>query len=122
MGKKILFVDDSASMRQVVGMALSSAGYQVATAVDGQDGSTKLEQGRYDAIITDLNMPNMNGLEFIKVVKQHARNKFTPVIMLTTESSAALKQQGQAAGAKVWVVKPFKPEQLLAVLKKLIGA
>ncbi len=122
MGKKILFVDDSASMRQVVGMAIGGAGYEVVTAVDGKDGCAKLDQGRYDAIITDLNMPNMNGLEFIKAVKQHASNKFSPVIMLTTESSAALKQQGQAAGAKVWVIKPFKPDQLLAVLKQLVGA
>ncbi len=122
MGKKILFVDDSASMRQVVGMAINGAGYEVVTAVDGKDGAAKLDQGRYDAIITDLNMPNMNGIELIKVIKQHASNKFAPDIMLTTESSAELKKQGQAAGAKVWVVKPFKPDQLVGVLKKLIGA
>jgi len=121
MAKKILFVDDSASMRQVVGMALKTAGYEVESAVDGKDGVAKLGLGRFDAIITDLNMPNMNGIEFIKAIKQHPGNKFDPIVMLTTESSAAMKQQGQAAGAKVWVVKPFKPDQLLMVLKKLIG-
>jgi len=121
MGKKILFVDDSASMRKVVGMAMSGSGYEVTTAEDGKDGVAKMEQAKFDAIITDLNMPNMNGIEMIKVAKQNANNKFAPVIMLTTEAGDDLKQQGRAAGAKVWVVKPFKPDQLLGVLKKLIG-
>ena len=120
MGKKILFVDDSASMRQVVGIALKNAGYDVETAVDGQDGVSKLGD-RYAAIVTDLNMPNMNGIEFIKNVKQNANNKFAPIIMLTTESSDAMKKEGQAAGAKVWIVKPFKPDQLIGVLAKLLG-
>ncbi|MFK5983988.1 MAG: response regulator [Pseudomonadota bacterium] len=120
MGKKILFVDDSASMRQVVGIAMKNAGFEVTTANDGQDGVSKLSE-RFNAIITDLNMPNMNGIEFIKAIKQNANNKFSPIIMLTTESSAEMKKQGQAAGAKVWMVKPFKPEQLLMVLKKLLG-
>lgn len=121
MAKKILFVDDSASMRQVVGMAIGNSGYEVTTAVDGVDGVSKLNQGKFDAIISDLNMPNMDGIEFLKAVKQHAKNKFTPVIMLTTEAGDEMKQKGRAAGAKVWVVKPFKPEQLLAILTKLIG-
>ena len=120
MGKKILFVDDSASMRQVVGIAMKNAGYEVETAVDGQDGVSKLNE-RFNAIITDLNMPNMNGIEFIKAVKLNNNNKFTPIIMLTTESSPEMKKQGQEAGAKVWMVKPFKPDQLLMVLKKLLG-
>ena len=120
MGKKILFVDDSASMRQVVGIALKNAGYDVTAAVDGQDAVTKLTE-RFDAIVTDLNMPNMNGIDLITAVKQNANNKFSPVIMLTTESSDAMKKEGQAAGAKVWIVKPFKPDQLLMVLGKLIG-
>jgi two-component system, chemotaxis family, chemotaxis protein CheY len=120
MGKKILFVDDSASMRQVVGIALKNAGYEVETAVDGQDAVGKLGE-RYAAIVTDLNMPNMNGIEFIKAAKQNANNKFAPIIMLTTESADAMKKEGQAAGAKVWIVKPFKPDQLLSVLQKLIG-
>lgn len=121
MSKKILFVDDSASMRQVVGMAISGAGYEVTTAEDGKDGVSKMNQDKFDAIITDLNMPNMNGIEMIKVAKRNAKNKFAPVIMLTTEAGDDMKQQGKAAGAKVWVVKPFKPDQLLGVLQKLLG-
>ena len=120
MGKKILFVDDSASMRQVVGIALKNAGYDVTAAVDGRDAVSKLSD-RFAATVTDLNMPNMNGIDLIKAVKQNANNKFAPVIMLTTESSEAMKKQGQAAGAKVWIIKPFKPDQLLGVLTKLLG-
>ena len=119
MGKKILFVDDSASMRQVVGIALKNAGYDVETAVDGQDAVGKLSE-RFAAIVTDLNMPNIDGFEFIKAAKLNANNKFAPIIMLTTESSDAMKKQGQAAGAKVWIIKPFKPDQLIGVLAKLI--
>lgn len=121
MAKKLLFVDDSASMRQVVGMAIKAAGYEVTTAVDGVDGLNQLKQQRFDAIITDLNMPNMNGIELIKAAKQERNNRFAPIVMLTTESSEEFKQQGKAAGAKAWVVKPFKPEQLLAVIAKLVG-
>ena len=121
MGKKILFVDDSASMRQIVGMAISGAGYDVTSAEDGVDAMIKVEADKFDAIISDVNMPNMNGIELIKAIKQNANNKFAPIIMLTTESSDELKQQGKAAGAKVWVVKPFKPDQLIGVIKKLIG-
>jgi len=121
MGKKVLFVDDSASMRQVVGMAITGAGYDVTTAVDGVDGVAKLNQDKFDVIISDLNMPNMNGIELIKAAKQNSQNKFAPVIMLTTEAGDDMKQQGKSAGAKVWVVKPFKPDQLLGVIQKLIG-
>lgn len=121
MGKQLLFVDDSASMRQVVGKALTGAGYEVDAAVDGRDGLSKLDGKKFDAIITDLNMPNMNGIELIKEAKKNAKNRFTPIIMLTTEAGDDLKQQGRAAGAKVWVVKPFKPDQLITVLKKIVG-
>jgi two-component system, chemotaxis family, chemotaxis protein CheY len=121
MPKKLLFVDDSASMRQVVGMAIKAAGYEVTTAVDGIDGLQKLKASRFDAIITDLNMPNMNGIELIKAAKLEPNNRFAPIVMLTTESSNELKQQGRAAGAKAWVVKPFKAEQLLGVISKLVG-
>lgn len=121
MAKKVLFVDDSASMRKVVGMAITGAGYEVVTAEDGKDGVAKMEQEKFDAIISDLNMPNMNGIEMIKAAKQNANNKFAPIIMLTTEAGDDMKQQGKEAGAKVWVVKPFKPDQLLGVLTKLIG-
>lgn len=121
MSKKILFVDDSSSMRQVVGLAMKKFGYEVTTAVDGVDGTKKLGDGRYDAIITDLNMPNMNGIEFIKHVKKHPNNKFAPIIMLTTESSGAMKEEGKKAGAKVWITKPFHPDKMLSVLQKLLG-
>jgi two-component system, chemotaxis family, chemotaxis protein CheY len=119
--KTILFVDDSASVRQVLKMALCSAGYDPTTADDGKLGLAKAAQTRYDLIISDVNMPNMNGIEMLKNIKSGQKNKFTPVIMLTTEAGNDMKQQGKAAGAKVWVVKPFKPEQLLVVIKKLIG-
>ncbi|NRA22883.1 MAG: response regulator [Oleispira sp.] len=121
MGKKILFVDDSASMRQVMKLAMEAKSFEVTTAVDGVDGTKQLESGRFDVIISDLNMPNLNGIEFLKNAKKSTKNKFTPVIMLTTESADDMKQKGQAAGAKVWVVKPFRPEQLLSIIQKLIG-
>ena len=113
-------MDDSASMRQVVGMAMTGAGYAVTLAKDGLEGLAFLEQGRFDAVITDLNMPNMDGIELIKAAKSNANNRFTPIIMLTTESSEEKMKQGQLAGAKVWVVKPFKPHELLDVMAKLI--
>ncbi len=121
MTKKVLFVDDSASMRQVLQMSINAAGYDVSTAVDGIDGSAKADKERFDVIVSDVNMPNLNGLEMVKKIKAGGINKFTPVIMLTTEAGDDMKQKGKAAGAKVWVVKPFKPDQLLTVIKKLIG-
>lgn len=120
MSKKILFVDDSTSMRKVVGHAIENAGYEVTTAVDGVDAASKLDKQKFDVIITDLNMPNMNGIELIKVAKKNAYNKFSPIIMLTTESSGEMKQKGKEAGAKVWIVKPFQPDQLLGVMNKLL--
>ena len=121
MGKTILFVDDSASMRQVVGMALRSAGYEVIEAVDGNDALGKLRSARIHLMITDLNMPNMDGITLIKEVKQLPHCRFTPIVMLTTEAQEEKKRQGQAAGAKAWIVKPFRPEQLLAVVEKVVG-
>ena len=120
MGKKILFTDDSASMRQVVGIAMKNAGYEVVTAVDGQDGVSKLGE-RFNTIITDLNMPNMDGIELIKTLKADMKYRFIPVIMLTTESQEAKKEEGRKAGAKAWIVKPFKPDVLVSVVKKIIG-
>lgn len=120
MAKKILFVDDSASMRQVVSMALKDAGFDVETGVDGKDGADKAAKSKFDIIITDLNMPNMNGIEMIKAIKQTQLNRFAPIVMLTTEAGEEMKQQGKAAGAKAWMVKPFKPEQLLTVIGKLV--
>ncbi len=119
MAKTILVVDDSASLRQVVGIALKGAGYDVVEGVDGKDALTKLDGRKVNLIISDVNMPNMDGITFVKAVKQHPNYKFTPIIMLTTESQEAKKAEGQAAGAKAWVVKPFKPEQMLAAVSKL---
>ncbi|MDY0329696.1 MAG: response regulator [Thiomonas sp.] len=121
MAKTILIVDDSASLRQVVNIALSSAGYEVIEAVDGVDALTKLDGRKLHLIISDVNMPNMDGITLVKEIKQKPDYKFTPIIMLTTESQEDKKAQGQAAGARAWVVKPFKPEQMLAAVSKLIA-
>ena len=121
MGKIIMTVDDSASVRQMVGFTLREAGYQVVEAVDGQDALTKLNGSAVDMLITDLNMPNMDGIDLIRGVRAGSSNKFIPIIMLTTESQPAKKQEGKAAGATGWIVKPFKPDQLLAVVKKVLG-
>ena len=120
MSKTILIVDDAAAMRQVVGIALTGAGYSVIEAVDGKDGLDKLDGRKIHLIISDVNMPNMDGIAFLKEVKKLPNYKFTPIIMLTTESQEAKKQEGQQAGAKAWMVKPFKPEQMLAAVSKLM--
>ena len=120
MAKTILVVDDSSSMRQVVGMALKGGGYEVIEACDGKDALAKLDGKKIHLIISDVNMPNMDGISFVKAAKQLAAYKFTPVIMLTTEAGDAKKAEGQAAGAKAWVVKPFQPAQMLAAVTKLI--
>jgi two-component system, chemotaxis family, chemotaxis protein CheY len=120
MAKTILIVDDSASLRQVVSIALKGAGYDVIEACDGVDGLKKLDGRKIHLIISDVNMPNMDGLTFVKESKLLPAYKFTPVIMLTTEAGDAKKQAGQAAGAKAWVVKPFQPAQMLSAVSKLI--
>ncbi len=120
MSKTIMIVDDSASLRQVVNIALRGAGYDVIEACDGKDALSKLGGQKINLIISDVNMPNMDGISFVKAVKQLPNYKFTPIIMLTTESQDAKKQAGQAAGAKAWVVKPFQPEQMLTAVSKLI--
>ncbi len=120
MSKTILVVDDSASIRQVVSITLKSAGYSVIEAVDGKDALTKLDGQKVNLVISDVNMPNMDGISFVKEMKQKSNYKFTPVIMLTTEGSDEKKKEGQAAGAKAWVVKPFKPEQMLQAVSMLI--
>lgn len=120
MAKTILVVDDSASLRQVVAIALKGAGYDVIEACDGKDALSKLTGQKVHLIISDVNMPNMDGITMVKEVKQMAAYKFTPIIMLTTESQESKKAEGQAAGAKAWVVKPFKPEQMLQAVSKLI--
>jgi two-component system chemotaxis response regulator CheY len=120
MAKTILVVDDSASLRQVVSIALKGAGYDVIEAGDGKDALTKLDGQKIHLIISDVNMPNMDGISFVKAAKQLPAYKFTPVIMLTTEAGEAKKAEGQAAGAKAWVVKPFQPAQMLTAVSKLI--
>ena len=120
MGKTVLIVDDSASIRQVVSITLKGAGYDVIEGNDGKDSLTKLDGRKVHLIISDVNMPNMDGISFVKEAKKLASYKFTPVIMLTTESQDSKKQEGQAAGAKAWVVKPFQPDQMLAAVAKLI--
>jgi len=120
MAKTILVVDDSASLRQVVGIALKGAGYDVIEACDGKDALTKLNGQKIHLIISDVNMPNMDGLTFVAESKKLPDYKFTPVIMLTTESGESKKSAGQAAGAKAWVIKPFQPAQMLAAVSKLI--
>lgn len=120
MAKTIMIVDDSASLRQVVGIALKGAGYDVIQACDGKDALSKLDGKKIHLIISDVNMPNMDGISFVKAAKQLPAYKFTPVIMLTTEAGDAKKAEGQAAGAKAWVVKPFQPAQMLAAVTKLI--
>ena len=120
MAKTIMIVDDSVSLRQVVSIALKSAGYDVIEACDGKDALSKLNGVKIHLIISDVNMPNMDGITFVQEAKKLANYKFTPIIMLTTESQEGKKQEGQAAGAKAWVVKPFQPAQMLAAVSKLI--
>ncbi|WP_108125795.1 response regulator [Saccharospirillum mangrovi] len=121
MSKIILVVDDSASLRQVVCTALRDEGYQTVEASDGKDALSKLEGQRINLVISDVNMPNMDGITFLKELKQLPNYKFTPVIMLTTESQESKKAEGKAAGAKAWVVKPFQPQQLITAVNKLIS-
>jgi two-component system chemotaxis response regulator CheY len=120
MAKTIMIVDDSASIRQVVNITLKKSGYDVIEAVDGKDAIAKLNGQKINLIICDVNMPNMDGIAFLRELKQNSGYKFTPVIMLTTESQEAKKQEGKEAGAKAWVTKPFKPETMLAAIEKLI--
>ncbi len=119
MAKTIMIVDDSASIRTVVGIALRGEGYTVIEAINGQDALNKLTGQKVNLIISDVNMPIMDGITFVKQVKTMPAYRFTPIIMLTTESDEAKKREGQAAGAKAWVVKPFKPEQMLGAVQKL---
>ena len=120
MAKTILIIDDSTSLRQVVNITLTNAGFDVVEACDGQDALAKLDGRKIHLMICDVNMPNMDGISFLKAVKELPGYKFTPIIMLTTEAGEEKKKEGQAAGAKAWVVKPFKPEQMLAAVSKLI--
>ena len=120
MPKTIMIVDDSATMRQVVSIALKGAGYDVLEGCDGRDALAKLNGQKIHLVISDVNMPNMDGFSFVNELKAKAEYRFTPVIMLTTESGEDKKRAGQAAGVKAWVVKPFKPEQMLGAVSKLV--
>lgn len=119
MAKTILIVDDSASLRQVVRMALQGAGHTVIEAGDGKAALALLDGRTVDMAICDINMPVMNGIEFVKAVKEKSAYKFMPVLMLTTESSDKHKEAGKAAGAKAWMTKPFAPSQLVTAVQKL---
>ena len=122
MAKCVLVVDDSETVRQVLQLTLSNAGFDVIEAEDGDDALNKLSSAPVvDMLITDLNMPNMDGLELIKKIREDKKYRFTPIVMLTTESSEEKKRAGREAGASGWIVKPFKPEQLLKVVKMILG-
>lgn len=118
--KRVLTVDDSSSVRQMVSFTLNKAGYGVAEAVDGSDGIAKASSEKFDLIITDLNMPNMDGIQFITAVRKLQGYSFVPILMLSTESQAEKKDAGRKAGATGWIVKPFNAEQLVAVVQKLV--
>lgn len=120
MGKCVMIVDDSSSVRTVVGIALRGAGYEVLEAQDGADALSKLGGQKIHLIISDVNMPVMDGLTFLKELKKQTAFKFTPVMMLTTESAADKVAVGKAEGARAWMTKPFQPEQMLAAVQKLV--
>jgi len=119
MPKTVMTVDDSATIRQNVSFVLEDAGYEIVEAVDGKEAFDKIQANPVDLVISDVHMPNMNGIELTKAIRAHAPTKFTPVVLLTTESQPEKKMEGKAAGATGWIVKPFQPEQLLTVVKKL---
>ncbi|WP_027358248.1 response regulator [Desulforegula conservatrix] len=121
MAKVILTADDSNSVRQMINFTLKQAGYDIIEAVDGKDALLKIKSCAVNMLITDLNMPNLDGIELIRRVRAIPEYKFVPIIMLTTESQADKKMAGKEAGATGWIVKPFNPEQLIAVVKKVIG-
>ncbi|MFQ6334253.1 response regulator [Methylophilus sp. 3sh_L] len=122
MAKTILTVDDSGSLRQMVTFSLKAAGYDVVQAVDGQDGLNKAKEKTVDLVLTDQNMPVMDGLTLITNLRTLASYQKVPILMLTTESSDEMKAKGKAAGANGWLVKPFDPKRLIEVVQKVIGA
>ncbi|SQH74731.1 chemotaxis regulator transmitting signal to flagellar motor component [Shewanella benthica] len=119
--KKILAVDDSASMRQMVCFTLKTAGFDVTEACNGDEALKVAKQSEYDLVISDVNMPIMDGLTLIRNLRTLPNYKFTPLLMLTTESGTEKKQEGRSAGATGWIVKPFNPDQLLATVRKVLG-
>jgi two-component system chemotaxis response regulator CheY len=121
LSAQLLIVDDSPSMRQMVAFALTSGGYTVQEAEDGQAALDIARTRKFDAVVTDVNMPRMDGITLIRELRQLPNYKFTPLLMLTTESGGDKKQEGKAAGATGWLVKPFDPEQLVATVRKVLG-
>jgi len=123
MSKKVMIVDDSKTIRQQVSFTLTKGGFTVIEAEDGQDGISKLGSNTdISMIISDVNMPNMNGIEMVEAIKAAGKYSAIPIVMLTTEGSAELIERAKTAGAKGWLVKPFKPDQLIAAVQKLTGA
>lgn len=118
--KTIMTVDDSASLRQMISIVLRGGGYEVIEAVDGVDALSKLQGQDLHLFLTDINMPNMDGLEFTRRLRAMPQYKFVPIVLLTTESQAEKKAQGKSAGATAWIVKPFDPDQLMAVVRKVM--
>jgi two-component system, chemotaxis family, chemotaxis protein CheY len=122
MTRRIMTVDDSTTVRQMMRFTLEDAGYEVLEAVDGADALRKFAAGaEVDMLITDLNMPNMDGIELIRSVRKDITNRFIPIIMLTTEAQESKRQEGKSAGASGWIVKPFKPQQVLAVVRMVLA-
>jgi len=121
MSKRIMTVEDSTSLREMISFVIQEAGYEVVEAKDGQDALAKLKNSPVDMVITDLNMPVMNGIELTKSLRSTQTYKFIPIVFLTTESQVQKKEAAKEAGATGWIVKPFKPEQLLKVIKKVLG-
>lgn len=121
MSKKVLIVDDAMTIRQLVKFTLTGAGYEVIDAVNGVDALGKLDGQKIEIVISDVNMPQMDGIEFVRQLRTKKGYKFTPVLMLTTESAEDKKNAAKSAGASGWIVKPFVPEQLLSVVNKFIG-
>lgn len=120
MANSILIVDDSETIREAVSYTLENASYAVVKAQDGQDALTQLAKSQFSLIITDLHMPNLDGIGLIKAIRAQPAHQFTPILFLTTESQASRKEEAKAAGATGWIVKPFVPEKLVAVVQKLI--
>jgi len=121
MAKTIMTVDDSVSVRMMIGFSLKEAGYEVVDAEDGFDALSKLDEHDIAMVLADVNMPEMDGIEFVNKMKAHPKHKFTPVVMLTTESDDSMKGKGRQAGATGWIVKPFKPEQLIELVQKVLA-
>ena len=121
MSSQVLIVDDSRSIRELLGSVLTNAGFSVTSADDGQAGLDAAVTGDFDLVITDINMPVMNGIELLKSLRDTAKYAYKPILILTTEFSQEMKEQGKAAGATGWMVKPFDPERLIGVIRKILG-